>query len=176
VQNEKQFHSSHTAPDAATAQELLSVLMQAGFSNTRARRAVIVSLSRSTGPLSPAQLLALGREQHPELGLVTVYRTLDILEGLGLVRKLHLEEGCHSYALSALGMQQVDNDGPSGPRAHGHHVICRRCHRAVEFEGCDLDSVVAAVETATGFQVREHWLELFGTCPACLETGARDDR
>jgi Fe2+ or Zn2+ uptake regulation protein len=98
--------------------------------------------------------------------LVTVYRTLEILHGLGLVRKLHLEAGCHTYALSLIGPRGEVRGGHD----HGHHIICRDCGRAVEFEGCDLGDIIATVEAQTGFQVREHWLELFGVCPECRGT------
>jgi len=47
-------------------------------------------------------------------------------------------------------------------------VICQRCRRATEFAGCDIEVVVAAVEAQTGYRVREHWLEMFGSCPECL--------
>ena len=151
--------------------EMLAVLAQAGHSNTQARRAVLAALHEGGGRASPAELLALGRVHHPALGLVTVYRTLDLLLSLGLVRKLHLEEGCHSYAISALAFQQGDPAAHSldgvAAHAHSHHIICQSCNRAVEFAGCDLDAVVASVETQTGFRVREHWLEMFGICSEC---------
>ncbi|MBK9231293.1 MAG: hypothetical protein IPO15_10635 [Anaerolineae bacterium] len=46
-------------------------------------------------------------------------------------------------------------------------MICQRCRRATEFAGCDIATVIAAVETQTGYRVREHWLEMFGLCPEC---------
>jgi Fur family ferric uptake transcriptional regulator len=151
------------SPDA-----LLDALAQAGYSNTRSRRAVLMAICEAGGQASGAELLALGRAHHPPLGLVTVYRTLDLLLSLGLVRKLHLDEGCHTYALSMIGPHGEVRDGDR--HDHGHHVICRDCGRAVEFEGCDLDAVVASVEAQTGFRVQEHWLEMFGVCPACRES------
>ncbi len=158
-----------TSPGSGEPDALLMALAQAGYSSTRARRAVVQALHDS-GQATPAELLASGRTHHPALGLVTVYRTLEILEGLGLVRKLHLDAGCHSYAISALAAQQADHGAHAGHRdIHSHHVICQHCNRAVEFAGCDLATVVASVETQTGYRVREHWLEMFGICPACQE-------
>lgn len=141
----------------------------AGYSNTRARRAVLQALASADEPVSPAELLAAGRLHHPALGLVTVYRTLEILAGLGLVRKLHLAEGCHSYALSTASLQSTEHAGHEGHDAHAHHIICQDCRRAVEFAGCDIEAVVSAVEAQTGFAVRSHWLEMFGLCPSCQE-------
>jgi Fur family transcriptional regulator, ferric uptake regulator len=152
---------------------MLAALTQAGYSNTRARRAVLEALVNAGGHATPAELLEGGRAYHPELGLVTVYRTVDILAVLGLVRKLHLEEGCHAYALSPAGVQAAAThdaeagNGGENQAAHGHHVICQRCHRAVEFDGCDIAGIIAAAEAQTGFDVRTHLLEMFGICPAC---------
>lgn len=132
---------------------MLALLVEAGYSNTRARRAVVEALCAAEGQATPAELLEVGRARHPALGLVTVYRTLDILLDCGLVRKLHLDDGCHAYA-------PVLHD-------HGHHIICEHCHRTMEFEGCDIGAVTAAVEAQTGFRVLNHLLEVFGLCPQC---------
>lgn len=154
-----------------TPSELIGQLTRAGYSNTRARRAVLAALARSDGPASPSELLAAGRSVHPALGLVTVYRTLEILEQLGFARKLHLAEGCHSYALSAAGLR-VEQAHEREDEPHAHHIICQECRRAVEFDGCDIDGVISAVQAQTGFAVRSHWLEMFGLCPACQENGS----
>lgn len=149
---------------------LIAAIVGAGHSNTRARRAVLQALCEAGGQATPTQLLELGRVHQPGLGLVTVYRTLEILGELGLVRKLHLEEGCSTYALSpagALADEEPSRAPASAERGHSHHIICRRCHRAVEFAGCDIHLVVAAVEAQTGYRVTGHWLEMFGLCPAC---------
>ncbi len=155
--------------------DLLKAVVRAGHSNTRARRAVLRALCEADGQATPIQLLALGRAHLPSLGLVTVYRTLDILSELGLVRKLHLDEGCSTYALSPAGVQQTADDVrtlAASAHAHSHHVICQRCRRAVEFAGCDIQMLVDAVEMQTGYRVTEHWLEMFGLCPDCQARGA----
>jgi Fur family ferric uptake transcriptional regulator len=132
---------------------MLAALAEAGYSNTRARRAVVHALCDTPFGATPAFLLARGRALHPRLGHVTVYRTLEILGKLGRVRKLHEDDGCSAYAASTGG--------------HGHHVICRSCGAAVEFEGCTVERVLSGVGKDTGYAVEGHWLELFGTCPAC---------
>jgi Fur family ferric uptake transcriptional regulator len=161
-----------------TPEEMLLALTQAGHSNTRARRAVLTALFQADGQATPAELLELGRAHHAALGLVTVYRTLEILLSLKLVRKLHLEEGCHTYAISAAGWsagETVDRSLHHGE--HGHHIICQSCGRAVEFDGCNLDGIVAMAEAQTGFRISTHWLEMFGACPDCrAAANVEDDR
>lgn len=165
IESEYQYALDDCLMDA-----LVAAIVGAGHSNTRARRAVLQALCEAGGQATPAQLLALGRVHQPSLGLVTVYRTLEILSELGLVRKLHLDEGCSTYALSPAGVLP-GADAPHAVMApadnHRHHVICRRCRRAVEFVGCDIGVVVAAAEAQTGYRVTEHWLEMFGLCPEC---------
>ncbi len=139
---------------------MLAALVAAGHSNTQARRAVLQAICQARGQASTADILALGRQYHPQLGQVTVYRTLEILSGLGLVRKLHTENGCHTYALAT--------------RDHGHHVICQRCRRVMEFEGCDIGQVEENVARQTGFTVAGHWLEVFGLCPECQKAEESD--
>jgi Fe2+ or Zn2+ uptake regulation protein len=156
IENDFQIAATGATP---SAEIMLTAVTEAGYSNTAARRAVIAAVCEAGGQAEPAALLALGRAHHPALGLVTVYRTLDVLLALGLVRKLHREDGCHSYAAAT--------------HHHGHHIICQGCQRAIEFEGCDMDGLIAAVEAQTGFQVRGHWLEMFGLCPECQ--AAQDD-
>ena len=165
VRNESVFQF---VPHIGSA-ELVDQLTQAGYSNTRARRAVLDALARSEEPTTPAKLLEAGRKFHPALGLVTVYRTLEILEQLGLVRKLHLDEGCHSYVLSTAALRSDAQGDGHGEDGHAHHVICQQCHRAVEFAGCDIEAVIASVQRETGYAVRNHWLEMFGLCPTCQE-------
>ena len=154
MKTDSQFQSggdgNHTA-----SEHLLRALVDAGYSSTRPRQAVITVIANASGYLNPLQILECACRFYPHLGLVTVYRTLDILAEMGLVRKVHLADGCHSYALAE--------------KAHGHHIICEACKQVVEFEGCDLSSVLATVERQTGYEVKQHWLELFGLCPACRQ-------
>jgi Fur family transcriptional regulator, ferric uptake regulator len=134
-------------------ERLLQSLAARGYSSTRPRRAIIDAIAGAPGYLSPADILAAAREVYPRLGSVTVYRTLDILVDAGLVRRVHLANGCHFYALAE--------------KTHGHHIICQSCRQVVEFEGCDLSNILGRVESDTGYIVKGHWLEMFGLCPAC---------
>ena len=105
-------------------------------------------------PLSPQEILEHGQAHHPRLGLVTVYRTLELFEQFGLACRVHLAEGCHGYVLRQPG--------------HRHILLCQHCGQSVEFSGHDdLDALAARVADQTGYHIDEHWLQLFGICPAC---------
>ena len=131
-------------------------LAEAGCRVTASRRAVAQVLLDTSSPLSPQKMFERGTLIHPKLGLVTVYRTLALLESLGLVRRIHRDNGCHAYL-------------PSSP-GHRHALICRSCGKAVEFPGGDdLKALARRVEATTGFQVDDHLLQLAGLCPGCQD-------
>lgn len=136
--------------------EILALLRTQGHRVTAPRLAVIETLERADSWLSPELILARARDECPGLGLVTVYRTLALLAGLGYVRRIHLNGGCSGYARTGLG--------------HSHHLVCRSCQQVVEFPGLeDLTQLIRGVQDRTGFQIEDHLLELLGVCPACQD-------
>ena len=146
--------------EAAHFDALAGQLASHGYKLTRPRRAVLHVVAEMRESLSPAEIHARARKYYPATGLVTVYRTLDVLEGVNAVRKVHQADGCHSYAPASEG--------------HAHHVICGNCQSVTEFEGCDLAEMFKAVQKRTGYKIEDHWLELFGLCPNCRSQGARN--
>ena len=120
---------------------------------TKPRRAVLDIIAKSERHLTPAEVYHKAKAKYPRLGLTTVYRTLDLLVEMGAIQRIHLAEGCHSYASAA--------------RAHGHHLVCSACGRAVEFADCDLEPLITALRAKTGYEIDAHVLELMGLCPDC---------
>lgn len=133
----------------------LADLRASGYHLTRPRRAVVQILADSARALQPVEIYDLGREHYPGLGLVTVYRTLERLEALGLVQRVHQESGCHTYLRAA--------------RGHEHVLLCNSCGRAEYFSGDDLNGLIRSVSQRSGFQIQGHWLQLEGTCPICQQ-------
>jgi Fe2+ or Zn2+ uptake regulation protein len=139
------------APSLDTALERLQA---SGYRLTRPRRAVARALLEARGWLRPEQVLRRARRSCRTVGLVTVYRTLGVLEDLGLARRIHVAPGCHGYAPVGL--------------THGHYLVCQACHQVVEFPGReDLQPLIRHISRTTGFRVDHHLLELSGRCPAC---------
>ena len=111
-------------------------------------------------PQRLAVLRALDEEQHqsmreilrrcPEIGMATVYRTLDLLSELGIVRRMELGDGPR-YELA---------------EDHHHHMICESCGDISEFEECPLDPRRLRFK-GSAFQVRSHSLEVYGRCAEC---------
>jgi Fur family ferric uptake transcriptional regulator len=109
-------------------------------------------------PQRLAVLGALAAEQHqsleeirarcPEVGLVTIYRTLDLLSEIGAVRRLDLGDGPR-YELA---------------EDHHHHLICESCGGVSEFERCPLD---LRRLRGVDFEISSHTLEIYGRCADC---------
>lgn len=131
----------------------VSVLSEHGFKQTRQRHAVLEVMDATQMALTVAEVHERGRRRCPDLGLPTVYRTLELFEHLGLVRRIHTAGGCERFA-------------PVG-RADSHHVVCVSCGRVAEFTGCNVAELIPAATSQTGFCVEEHFLELLGTCGEC---------
>lgn len=128
-------------------------LQAGGYRVTAPMRALIEILCQSERILGPLELFDLGRQAYPQMGLVTVYRTLEKLEELGLVQRVHQTGNCHGYLRAAHG--------------HEHILLCTNCGRVEYFSGDDLSSLFARVEQKSGFKIQEHWLQLHGLCANC---------
>ena len=131
----------------------LEQLQSNGYRLTNARRAVVQTVARSQRALSPMQVFEQARSRYPALGLVTVYRTLEKLEELKLIQRVHQLSGCNAYLALAEG--------------HQHLIICLECGRAEYFEGEQMEGFFAEVGERHGYRVCEHWLQLFGVCQEC---------
>jgi Fur family ferric uptake transcriptional regulator len=133
----------------------LESLQAHGYRLTEARRAVVEVVATSKRALSPLEVYEIARRRYPALGLVSVYRTLEMLSALHLVQRVHQEDGCNAYLPSLEG--------------HQHLLICERCRRVEYFDGDELEALFARVGEQTGFEIRSHWLQLFGLCQACKQ-------
>ena len=109
---------------------------------------------RQAHPLSIKEIFA----ELPRGGcdLATVYRSMHLLEGMGMVKRFDLGDGVARFELLLEG-----DDG------HHHHLVCTECAGVVEIEDCALDELEHEVATRNGFKGVTHKLEFFGICPAC---------
>jgi len=128
-------------------------LSEKGYRLTSANRAVVEVIANSPKVLSPAEVFIEARRSYPAIGLVTVYRTLEKLEELALVQKVHLHQNCHGYIAAASG--------------HNHLLICSECGRAESFSGDDLSQLIATISKAYKYYIVDHWLQLIGVCQNC---------
>jgi len=143
------------SPTTNPSQEWLNRLQAKGYRSTGPRRAVVETIVSSQHVLSPYEVFELARNRYPKLGLVTVYRTLEKLEELGLIQRVHQPSGCQAFITASSG--------------HQHLLICQRCGRVQFFSGDyeKIGGLIAAVGIESNFQIEDHWLQLFGVCSTC---------
>jgi Fur family ferric uptake transcriptional regulator len=134
--------------------QLAARLRQKSHKVTASRQAILEILRRHSHPLS-------NKEIHAALpggdgDLATVYRSMHLLESMGMVKRFDLGDGVARFELLVEG-----DDG------HHHHLVCTKCAGVVELEGCCVDELEQQIAARNGFQAVTHKLEFFGICPEC---------
>ncbi|MEZ4515733.1 MAG: Fur family transcriptional regulator [Chloroflexota bacterium] len=142
--------------------ETLTVLQKAlgenGYRLTESRRVILEALVTSGGHLTADGLVEVVNKDSPNVGRMTVYRTLDLLCNLGLLRAVYQGTGAAHFILM--------HDG------HHHHLICSQCERVIEFDECVAGEMTESINERFGFQVQGHLLEFYGLCSDCLGDSA----
>jgi Fur family ferric uptake transcriptional regulator len=138
-------------PDQIT--HFKQVVITNGYRWTRARKAIIEGLIDCEGHITADALAAKVREANPHVGRMTVYRTLDLLCELGVLRPIYQGTGAAHYILMTGGSH--------------HHLICTRCSRVIEFDHCTAGEFAQGMGEDFDFDVSGHLLELYGTCKKC---------
>ena len=133
---------------------LAFLLKQKGYKLTPQRRAVIDAIAKSNNHVTPAELYERAHSEYAGVGLVTVYRTLKMLSGLGLICEMHGEGHSRSYLLRR-------------PAEHHHHLVCSGCGFVVDFASCILNDLERQLTDSSGFIMEDHLLEFHGRCPEC---------
>jgi Fur family ferric uptake transcriptional regulator len=124
-----------------------------GLRWTPQRRALVAVLSQTRGHVTGADLVERCREQDPSTIPSTVYRTLEVLEELGIVRHGHGPDGRQQYHVL--------------PDAEHGHLHCRACGGAWEISADEAASIVAALESGRGFAVDLSHVTIVGRCRDC---------
>jgi Fe2+ or Zn2+ uptake regulation protein len=134
-------------------EEIIAQLRQNAHKVTPQRILIINTINSSKELLTPTELYEKVHKIDPEIGEVTVYRTLNILSELGLICMIHTGENTHSYI--------------SRPLEHHGHIICTECGKVSDFSNCNLSDLQNKLEDETGFDIQEHRLDFYGKCDLC---------
>lgn len=115
-------------------------------------------LAKSTAPLTVADIH--GRVTERRANIVSVYRTVNLLGRVGLLRATDSADGRRRYELA----EQFTG--------HHHHLICQGCGRIEDLDGCLLEEAVLTrvrrrVRSSRRFRVTDHELRIFGFCREC---------
>lgn len=133
-------------------------LKDTGFKITPQRRAIIeILLKNDSEHLSSEEIYDLVRVDCPEIGLSTVYRTMQLLDEIDAISKLNLDDGCIRYELN------LDEEDAH----HHHHLICKSCGKIIEVKEDLLDNIENEIQNLYKFNILNHDVKFYGTCDDC---------
>ena len=133
------------------------VLKENGYKLTSQRKAILkILMENKSEHLSCDDIFKITSVEHPEIGIATIYRTLQLFEELGMVYKLNFNDGFSRYELD-LGTEEH----------HHHHLICLSCGKVIEVKVDLLDSLEQKIEKNDNFTIVDHNVKFYGYCSDC---------
>jgi Fur family ferric uptake transcriptional regulator len=137
-----------------TEKRIEQELHKHGYKVTPQRRVIIGAIIDSHEHLTPAALHERVLREDNSIGLVTIYRTIEILAELGFICEMHAGGSCRSYLMHR-------------PAEHHHHLICSDCGKVIDFTDCDLKKLEHRLAKENSFKIDSHLLEFLGQCRQC---------
>lgn len=142
-----------------SVEEILDRLRSRGLRRTPGRRAVIEALKAAESHLTAEEIAVQVHARHPDLNISTVYRTLDVLEELGVVGHAHMGHGRAVYHLTE--------------RSHAH-LFCEACGRVDELPLVELGGLLERLERRFGFRGDAMHFAIVGVCRDCQDGASSD--
>jgi Fur family ferric uptake transcriptional regulator len=136
-----------------TAQELRGALKQRGLRMTPQRQLILDAVAAMRGHIAVEQVYQQVVRQFPDVNISTVYRTLEVLEELGVVRHTHFPSGVAQY-------QRTDE-------ATHQHLVCTRCGADSEVDLALLEPLAQELRSRFGFEPDLMHTAIGGVCRAC---------
>jgi len=140
------------------SEDVLEVFTRLGGQLTDQRRWILEAVPRDA-PFHPDELCLRVRLARPQVGRATVFRTLRLLQDMGLVERCAEADGARAYRLCL-----------ASAKGHHHHLLCVDCGRDTLVAGerlRELEEALARTQAAYGHAPVAHELELRGRCAAC---------
>ena len=140
-------------------EKVQDLLREKGLKVTSQRLMVLNILSaHGDEHLTVEEIYDLAKEESPEIGLATIYRTVQVLLELHVIEKVTFDDGFARYEL---------NGEETGSGHRHHHAICTQCGKVYSLETDLLDTLEKQVFESLGFEVTDHEVKLYGLCSAC---------
>ena len=143
----------------STHEELTSTLKQAEMRITPQRIAICKLLSETSSHPTAARIYEQLRAQYPTISLATVYNTLDVLAGLGMIN-----------VLGHVGDDNVHYDGNTVPHAH---VACISCYKIEDWFSPRVDDLDSEINDALGYKLFGARILYYGLCPDCQKSNVQ---
>lgn len=131
-------------------------LQEKEYKLTPQRKTILkVLLDNEEKHLSAEDIYQIVKHHYPEIGLATVYRTLELLADIDILQKMNFDDGKARYEFS------------SHDEHHHHHLICLKCGKVIEFNDDLLDVLEKTISEKKDFEVLDHKLKFYGYCSKC---------
>ena len=125
---------------------------------TKQRRTVLnVFIEHPGKHLSADDVYKILQKQDIDIGLATVYRSLELLAELDILRKMDFGDGCSRYEVGTMSQDEHQH----------HHMICLKCKTVTEFPDDLLDSLEENISKKCGFKIADHQVIFYGYCKEC---------
>ena len=145
---------------AVDREEVKKLLRERGLKVTRQRIMVLEAIASCPEEhLTAEEIFELVKVDCPEIGLATVYRTIQLLSELRLIDRISFDDGFVRYEMGSAPNQKQKH--------HHHHLICKTCGKVLPFKDDLLDELERHIEEETGFHVLDHELKFYGQCSEC---------
>ncbi len=145
-----------------STEQFKTMLREKGLNVTTQRLLVLEVLANHKDEhLTAEDIYELVKEDDPEIGMATIYRTVQLLMEMQLVDRINLDDGRERYEIGEYYQGEE--------RHHHHHLICRTCGAVIPFKDDLLDDLEKRIEDETGFHVLDHELKFYGQCAKCRE-------
>jgi Fur family ferric uptake transcriptional regulator len=155
---ESAMRNRREANASISLEAVLAELERRGHKVTGPRRQIVALFFKQARAVTATDLYLQLRASSRGIGLVTVYRTLELLAESGLAHRL-IQEDRPNHEIRYLCCRPQ--------QGHHHHIICTHCGRTESIASCMLLPLEQEIASASGYAIERHTLELFGLCPAC---------
>ncbi|WP_236913278.1 Fur family transcriptional regulator [Clostridium sp. Cult1] len=140
-------------------EEMKERFKEEGYKLTTQRRAILDAIIENHEKhLNPEEVYDIVKINYPEIGIATVYRTLQLLEKLNIIYRVNFDDGYNRYELNC------DSDNH-----HHHHLICLRCGKVMEVKLDLLENLENEIEIENSFKIVDHNVKFFGYCADCQQ-------
>lgn len=139
-----------------TYEAICHSLAEKDYKLTPQRRIILQAfMNNAERHLSAEDIYSIVKAENPDIGLATVYRTLELLAEIGVLQKLNFGDGRSRYEFA------------EDEEHHHHHLICLCCGEVMEFTDDLLESLETTIAGKTDFKIIDHQLKFYGYCKKC---------
>ena len=141
-------------------EQFKSLLKHNGLKVTTQRIAILEVLNNRPGKhMTAEEIYDCVKKKYPEIGLATVYRTIQLLSELHVIDKLNLDDGYVRYEIGGRSSEEACH--------HHHHLICKNCSKIIEVKEDLLENIESQIQEIYKFNIIDHDVKFYGLCEEC---------